>query len=47
MKFTLPFLKNLPRKKIADQKQEALQKLGREQFKVLLKKGLSIPVVLL
>ena len=30
-----------------DQKQIALIKVGREQFQALIKKGLSIPVVLL
>lgn len=35
------------RKSLADNKQEALVKLGREQFKKLLEKGLSVPVALL
>lgn len=35
------------RKTIADYKQEALVKQGREQFQTLIKKGISIPVVLL
>ncbi len=30
-----------------DRKQEALSKMGREQFKRLLEKGLTVPVVLL
>lgn len=34
-------------KTISDYKQEALVRLGREQFKKLLEKGISIPVVLL
>jgi len=34
-------------KTIADYKQEALVRVGREQFKRLLEKGISIPVVLL
>lgn len=35
------------RKVLADNKQEALVKLGREQFKKLLEKGLTVPVALL
>jgi hypothetical protein len=34
-------------KTIADYKQQILVKQGREQFKKLLEKGLSVPVVLL
>jgi hypothetical protein len=34
-------------KTIADYKQQILVKQGREQFKKLLEKGISIPVVLL
>lgn len=34
-------------KTISDYKQELLVKQGREQFKKLLEKGISIPVVLL
>lgn len=34
-------------KTISDYKQEALVRVGREQFKKLLEKGISIPVVLL
>lgn len=34
-------------KTITDYKQDALLKTGREQFKKLLEKGISIPVVLL
>lgn len=35
------------RKALADNKQEALITVGREQFKKLLEKGLSVPVALL
>ena len=48
MKFN--FLGNKNRKTvktISDYKQEALVRVGREQFKKLLEKGISIPVVLL
>jgi hypothetical protein len=34
-------------KSIADYKQQILVRQGREQFKKLLEKGISIPVVLL
>lgn len=34
-------------KTLSDYKQEALVRVGREQFKKLLEKGISIPVVLL
>lgn len=34
-------------KTISDYKQEALVKSGREQFKKLIEKGISIPVFLL
>jgi hypothetical protein len=34
-------------KTISDYKQDVLVKLGREQFKKLLEKGISVPVVLL
>lgn len=34
-------------KSISDYKQDVLVKQGREQFKKLLEKGISIPVVLL
>jgi len=34
-------------KSISDYKQDALVKVGREQFKKLLEKGISVPVVLL
>ena len=34
-------------KTIADYKQQILVKQGREQFKKLLEKGISVPVVLL
>jgi len=39
--------KKIVRKTIADYKQEVLVKQGKEQFQSLLKKGLSVPVVLL
>jgi len=35
------------RKSISDYKQEILLKEGREQFKSLIKKGLSVPIALL
>jgi len=35
------------RRTVDDYKQEMLVRQGREQFKVLVKKGLSIPVALL
>lgn len=35
------------KKTIADYKQEVLVNQGKEQFQALLKKGISIPVVLL
>ncbi len=35
------------RKTIADYKQEILVKQGREQFKKLLEKGISVPVAFL
>jgi len=35
------------RKTLSDHRQEALVKQGAEQFKSLLKKGLSVPVVFL
>jgi len=35
------------RKPINDQKQEVLVRMGREQFKKLIERGISIPVVLL
>jgi hypothetical protein len=48
MKFNfLGKTKRSPVKTIADYKQELLVKQGREQFKKLLEKGISIPVVLL
>jgi len=39
--------KKRERKTIADYKQELLVSQGKEQFQSLLKKGLSVPVVLL
>jgi len=47
MKFNLKFGGRKTAKTIADYKQEVLVKQGREQFKKLLEKGISIPVVLL
>lgn len=35
------------KKTISDYKQEILLTQGREQFKVLVKKGLSVPIALL
>ncbi|MBI2031734.1 MAG: hypothetical protein HYT08_03925 [Candidatus Levybacteria bacterium] len=34
-------------KQVMDYKQELLVKQGREQFKALLKRGLSVPIALL
>ncbi len=48
MKFS--FLSNKGRKTVktlSDYKQEVLVRQGREQFKKLLEKGISVPVVLL
>jgi hypothetical protein len=39
--------KRIERKTITDHKQELLVNQGKEQFQSLIKKGLSIPVVLL
>lgn len=47
MKINLFGNKKRARKTIADYKQEVLVSQGKEQFQSLLKKGLSIPVVLL
>jgi hypothetical protein len=47
MKFQLFRSTNRARKTLIDIKQEILIKQGREQFKKLLEKGISIPVVLL
>lgn len=46
---TLNFLKRKRtlKKQAIDYKQELLVKEGREQFKALLKKGLSVPIALL
>lgn len=48
---SLNFLKLIKRKsvrkQIMDYKQEVLVKQGREQFKALLKKGISVPIALL
>ena len=47
MKFQIFGNANKTRKTLIDTKQEILVKQGREQFKKLLEKGISIPVVLL
>jgi hypothetical protein len=47
MKFFLFQSKKENKKTISDYKQEMLMKVGREQFRKLLEKGLSVPVVLL
>ncbi len=48
MNFSFFRNKNRRAKKIiADYKQELLVKHGREQFMVLVKKGLSVPIALL
>jgi hypothetical protein len=48
MKFSFLTLKGKrAAKTISDYKQEALVKLGREQFKKLMEKGISIPIFLL
>ncbi len=47
MKFTLFKGKKENKKSIPDYKQEQLLKQGREQFKALIKRGLSVPVALL
>ncbi|MCL6096704.1 MAG: hypothetical protein M1444_03445 [Patescibacteria group bacterium] len=48
MKFTLfGGKKRETRKTISDYKQEILMKQGREQFKTLIKRGLSVPIALL
>ena len=43
----LKFKKRATRKLVPDYKQELLVKQGREQFKALLKRGLSVPIALL
>jgi len=43
----LKFKKGNTKKQILDHKQEVLVKQGREQFKALLRKGLSVPIALL
>jgi hypothetical protein len=45
--FRLPKSVRRPRLMYGDHRQEQLVKVGREQFKKLLEKGLSVPVVLL
>jgi len=47
MKFSILKSKKAERKTISDYKQELLVKQGREQFKSLLKRGLSVPIALL
>ena len=47
MKFSLFKSRKVERKTINDYKQELLVKQGREQFKTLIKRGLSIPIALL
>ena len=47
MTFNLFRTKKRAQKNITDYKQEVLVKQGKEQFQALLKKGLSVPVVLL
>jgi hypothetical protein len=47
MKFQFFGNANKTRKTLLDTKQEILVKQGREQFKKLLEKGISIPVVFL
>ena len=47
MKFSLFKSKKAERKTISDYKQEMLVKQGREQFRSLVKRGLSIPIALL
>jgi len=47
MKFSLFKSKKAERKTISDYKQELLVKQGREQFRSLVKRGLSVPIALL
>jgi len=47
MKFTFFKSKKENKKSIPDYKQEQLLRQGREQFKSLIKRGLSVPVALL
>lgn len=47
MKFTILKIKKDNKKSVNDYKQEMLLKEGREQFKSLIKRGLSVPVALL
>jgi len=47
MKFSLLKSKKAERKTIFDYKQDLLVKQGREQFKSLVKRGLSVPIALL
>ena len=47
MKFSILKTKREDKKSVGDYKQELLLKEGREQFKTLIKRGLSVPVALL
>ena len=47
MKFSIFKNKKENKKSVGDYKQELLLKEGREQFKSLIKRGLSVPVALL
>lgn len=47
MKFTILKSKKENKKSVNDYKQQMLLKEGREQFKSLIKRGLSVPVALL
>jgi hypothetical protein len=47
MKFNIFSFKGKRSKSVADYKQELLFKQGREQFKKLVEKGISVPVVFL
>jgi hypothetical protein len=47
MKLYRLLFKGNKEKKTQNSKEESLMRFGREQFKALAKKGLSVPVVLL
>jgi hypothetical protein len=47
MKLFSLFFKENKKEKGPTTKEESLMKFGREQFKTLAKKGLSVPIVLL
>lgn len=47
MIFPTLFRKRRVNKEISDYKEEAFVRLGREQFKKLVEKGMELPVVLL